>query len=119
MSPAKILFILALLVEHHSNSKSQKQTQVNCQVRIVISSFPISTERLKQLEVETLNDKALQRVAIYIAQRWLKSRNQLNPELKPYYLSNEFIIVINLILKGSKIVTTSILNTLIPYILAT
>ena len=49
------------------------ETEVNCQVGLVTSSFPINTERLKQLEVETLNDKTLQRVASYIAQGWPKS----------------------------------------------
>ena len=39
------------------------ETEINCQIHSAISSFPISTERLKQLEVETLNDKTLQRVA--------------------------------------------------------
>ena len=45
------------------------ETELNYQVHSVISTFPISTERLKQ--VETLNDKTLQRVASYIAQGWL------------------------------------------------
>ena len=58
-----------------------------------------------------LNDKTLQRVAIYTAQRWPKLQNQLNAELKPYNLREEFIIVINLILKGSKIAIPSSLNT--------
>ena len=35
-------------------------------------SFPISTGRLKRLEVETLNDKTLKRVASYVAQGWVK-----------------------------------------------
>ena len=83
----------------------------NCQVHSVISSFPISTERLKQLEGETLNDRTLQRVASYITQGWPKSRNHLSPELKPYYnLRDELNVVNNLILKGNKIV---ILSTLI------
>ena len=53
------------------------------QVHFVISSFPFSTERLKQ--VETLNGKTLQRVGSYIAQGWPKLQNQSNPELKPYH----------------------------------
>ena len=86
------------------------ETEVNCQVHSVISSFPISTERLKQLEVETLNDRTLQRIASYITQGWPKSRNHLNPELKPYYnLRDEVTVVNNLILKGNKIVIPSTL----------
>ena len=53
------------------------EAEINCQVHSVIFSFPISTERLKQLEVETLNDKTQQRVARYLAQGWPKWRNQL------------------------------------------
>ena len=45
------------------------QTDINCQVHSLISSSPIRTERLKQVQTETLYDNALQRVASYIAQR--------------------------------------------------
>ena len=34
----------------------------------VISRFPIRTKRIKQLEIETLNDKTLQRVTSYTTQ---------------------------------------------------
>ena len=83
-------------------------TKVNCQIHSVIPSFPISTERLKQLEVEKLNDRTLQKVASYLAQGWPKSRSQLNPELNAYYnLTDELTVVNNLILRGSKRVTFS------------
>ena len=86
------------------------ETEINCHVHSVISSFPMSTERLKQLEVQTLNDRTLQRVASYITQGWPKSRNHLSPELKPYYnLRDELTVVNNLILKGNKIVISSTL----------
>ena len=49
------------------------EAEVNYQVHSVISSFPISTERLKR--VETLNDRTMQRVVSYITQGWPKSRN--------------------------------------------
>ena len=86
------------------------ETEVNCQVHSVISSFPISTERSKQLEVEMLNDRTLQRVASDITQGWPKSRNHLSLELKPYYnRRDELTVVNNLILKGNKIVIPSTL----------
>ena len=55
------------------------ETEVNCHIYSVISSFSISTGRLKQVELETLNDKTLQRPVSYIAQGWLKLQNQLYP----------------------------------------
>ena len=55
-----------------------------------------------------LNDKTLQRVASYAAQ---KSQNQLNPELKPFCnLRDELTIVNNLMFKDSKIATPSTLT---------
>ena len=48
------------------------ESEISCQVHSVIS---ISKERLKQLEIEMLNDKTLQSVANYIAQRWPKLKN--------------------------------------------
>ena len=63
-----------------------------------------------KIEVETLSKKTLQRVPSYIVQGWPKSRNQINPELKPYYnFRDELTVVNNLILKGSKIVIPSTL----------
>ena len=96
------------------------ETEVNCQVHSVISSFPISTYRLKQSEVETLNDRTLQRVAHYITQGWLKSRNHLTSEIKPYYnLKDELNVVKNLILKVNKIVIPSTLIKQMKQILHT
>ena len=96
------------------------QTEVNCQVHSVASSFPIRTERLTQLEVETLDDKTLQRVVIYIAEGCPKSRNQLNPELKlNYNLRDEVAAVNDLFLKGSKIATPSTLIKEMKHILHT
>ena len=50
------------------------ETEVNCQVHSVISTFSINTERLKQSHVETLNDMTMQRVA-----------SCMTKGLKPYY----------------------------------
>ena len=63
------------------------------------------TARLKQLEVQTLNDKALKSLAYYVAQGWVKLQKQLNSELQPCYSLRDDIIVVNgIILKDSKIV---------------
>ena len=84
------------------------ETEVNCQVHPVKSSIPISIERLKQLKVEMLNDKTLQRVASYAAQ---KSQNQLNPELKAFCnLRDELTIVNNLMFNNGKIAIPSTLT---------
>ena len=73
--PGKDLFCSDILSRAPLKEKTSEisDTRVNCQVHSVISSLPISTERLKQLEIETLNDKTLQRVASYIVQGWPKS----------------------------------------------
>ena len=63
------------------------------------------TARLKQLEVQTLNDKTLKSLAYYVAQGWVKLQKQLNSELQPCYSLRDDITAVNdIILKGSKIV---------------
>ena len=61
------------------------ETEVNCQVHSVISTFSINTERLKQSHVETLNDMTMQRVASCITKGRSKLQKKINSELKPYY----------------------------------
>ena len=61
------------------------ETEVNCQVHSVISSFSINTEKLKQSHVETLNDMTMQRVAGCITKGRSKLKKKINSELKPYY----------------------------------
>ena len=45
------------------------ETEINWQIHLGLSSSSISTERLKQLKVETLNEKALDKVARYCETR--------------------------------------------------
>ena len=64
--------------------------------------------RLKQLEVQTLNDKTLKSLAYYVAQGWVKLQKQLNSELQPCYSFRDDLTVVNdIILKDSKIVIRS------------
>ena len=66
------------------------------------------TARLKQLQVQTLNDKTLKSLAYYVAQGWVKLQKQLNSELQPCYSLRDDITVVNdVILKDSKIVIHS------------
>lgn len=58
-----------------------------------------------KIGVETTNDNTLQS---YVAQRWPRSRNQLNTGLKPYQnFRDELTVLNNLIFKGSKIIIPS------------
>ena len=61
------------------------------------------TARLKQLQVQILNDKTLKSLAYYVAQGWVKLQKQLNSELQPCYSLRDDITVVNdKILKAAK-----------------
>ena len=60
-SPGKDLIYYNILSRAHLKQQTSEipKAEVNCQVHSVTSNFPISTETLKQLEIETLSDKTL------------------------------------------------------------
>lgn len=68
--PNKDLIDFSILsrVPHKEQHPELSEARFKCQDHSVISSFPISTEILKHLEVETLNDRTPQRIASYVAQ---------------------------------------------------
>ena len=68
--PRKDLIDFSILSKapHKEQYPELSEEELNCQDHSVISSFPISTEILKNLEVETLNDRTPQRIASYVAQ---------------------------------------------------
>ena len=68
--PRKDLIDFSILsrAPHKEQYPELSEEEFNCQDHSVISSFSISTEILKHLEVETLNDRTPQRIASYVAQ---------------------------------------------------
>lgn len=77
-------------------SREISETEINCQVYLDLSNFPISTERLKQLKVETLNEKTLKRVASYTAKRLTKIAKSDKTRIKALlkFFNNSIIIEI-------------------------
>ena len=74
-------------------------------VHSVISRLPISAARLEQFQKETEKDQTLQNVKRYIMNSWPKSKNDVDPSVKPYYMiRDDLSYVHNLILKDQRIV---------------
>ena len=99
------------LFRHFKQSTTQRAKPRNIRDRSKLPSLLSHTQLLHQhikikIEVETTNDNTLQS---YVAQRWPRSRNQLNTGLKPYQIfkRDELTILNNLIFKGSKIIIPS------------
>ena len=98
------------LLRHFKQSTTQRPKPRNIRDRSKLPSLVSRTQLLHQhikikIEVETTNDNTLQS---YVAQRWPRSRNQLNTGLKPYQnFRDELTVLNNLIFKGSKIIIPS------------
>ena len=74
-------------------------------IHSVISSLPISADKLKQFQKETEKDQTLQVVKDHIMNGWPKSSSDLDPSFAPYYkIQNDLSYVHNLILKDQRIV---------------
>ncbi len=80
-------------------------------VHSVISRLPISAARLEQFQKETEKDQTLQKVKRYIMNGWPKSKNDVDPSVKPYYMiRDDLSYVHNLILKDQRIVVPTVLR---------
>ena len=80
-------------------------------VHSVISRLPISAARLEHVQKETEKDQTLQKVKRYIMNGWPKSKNDVDPSVKPYYMiRDDLSYVHNLILKDQRIVVPNVLR---------
>ena len=78
---------------------------MNYMIHSVISSLPISDEKLKQFQTETSKDETLRTLHKYVMNGWPKNKNDINPTTMPYFNIRDEISVANgLVLKGERII---------------
>ena len=53
--------------------------EMNYMIHSVISSLPISDEKLKQFQIETSKDETLTTLHKYVMNGWPKNKNDINP----------------------------------------
>ena len=79
--------------------------EMNYMIHSVISSLPISDEKLKQFQTETSKDETLTTLRKYVMNGWPKDKNDINPATMPYFNIRDKISVANrLVLKGDRII---------------
>ena len=79
--------------------------EMNIHVHTVISSLPISEQRLQQFKTETANERTLQLVKSYVLNEWPKLRYQVHPVAKPFYnVRHDLSCLHDLVLKGERII---------------
>ena len=79
--------------------------EMNYIIHSVISSLPISDEKLKQFQTETSMDETLRALHKYVMNGWPKNNNDINPTTMPYFNIHDEISVANgLVLKGERII---------------
>ena len=88
-----------------TNTSEIKEEEVTAQVNTIISSLPVSSNRMKQIKEETLRDTTLSKLALIIQTGWPDDRSSVPDEIKPYFNHrNELTIVKGIIMKGARIV---------------
>ena len=77
-----------------TNTSEIKEEEVTAQVNTIISSLPVSSNRMKQIKEETLRDTTLSKLALIIQTGWPDDRSSVPDEIKPYFNHrNELTIV--------------------------
>ena len=82
--------------------------EMNIHVHKVISSLPISQQKLQQFKMETANDQTLQLVISYVLNGWPKLRHQVHLVAQPFYnVRHDLSCLHDLVLKGERIIVPS------------
>ena len=66
--------------------------EMNHMIHSVISSLPISDEKLKHFQIETSKDETLRTLHNYVMNGWPKNKNDINPAVMPYFGTLQFAI---------------------------
>ena len=78
---------------------------MNYIIHSVISSLPISDEKLKQFQIQTSKDETLTTLHKYVTNGWSTNKNDINPTTMPYFNIRDEISVANgLVSKGDRII---------------
>ena len=84
---------------------------LECHVNVVMSSLPVSDQKLQEIRNASENDTQLCRLRQTILDGWPESRKKCPPEVTDYWNHRDELSVINgLILKNQKIVIPKILR---------
>ena len=106
-TPGKIMVVSdALSGAYLKDQKPEiSDAEMNYMIHSVISSLPISDEKLKQFQTETSKDETLRTLHKYVMNGWPKNKNDINPTSMPYFSIRDEISVANgLVLKGERII---------------
>ena len=88
----------------YSNSELSKE-EIESQIHMVISSLPISEQKLHMFITETERDETLQTVITQIQKGWPKYRSEVSGEIKAYFAHKDNLAYHNgLVSRGSQIV---------------
>ena len=79
--------------------------EMDYMIHSVISSLPISDEKLKQFQTETSKDETLRTLPKHVMNGWPKNKNNTNPTTMPYFnIGDEISVANGLVLKGERII---------------
>ena len=81
------------------------------QVHLLLSSLPVSDNKLNEIRLATAEDKVLQKVKEYVENGWPENKRAPPVEVIPYFqYRDELTIMQGLIFKGERIIILSVLR---------
>ena len=111
--PGKGLYLGDMLSRAHlSNSKSEEETlELDFQAISMISTLPVSDDKLKEIKEETRKDETMQTLVKIINEGWPSHKDHLPSSLKPLWnYRDELTEVESVVFKSDKIFIPSSLR---------
>ena len=112
-TPGKELFTADALSRAFDQSESAKkdpslEEEVEAYVNAIMTTLPVATTRMEEIQEETLKDPNLTKLTNIILTGWPDERRQCPPECREYWnYREELSVVQGIIFKGDRIVVPS------------
>ena len=85
------------------------ESKLYYQVHLLLSSLPVSDNKLNEIRRATAKDKVLQEVKEYVENRWPENKRALPVEVVQYFqYRDELTVIQGLIFKGERIIIPSV-----------
>ena len=84
------------------------EDELEAQVHMVYENAPATNTKMKEIQEETAKDSCLMKIARYVNEGWPANRDQVPPDVNPYWSYKEELSMINGVLfKGESLIIPS------------
>ena len=107
-TPGKFMFAadtLSRAVDKKESFDTQKNTEIQAYVDMIVASLPVSSERMEQIKRETAADQTMTELKETTLIGWPAQKNNCPRRIQDYWMCRaELTVVDDIVFKGNKIV---------------